>query len=305
MSTVVAGVDIGGTTTQVVLSDESLTVLGRADVTTPAKLGGVAMVAAAVSLIEDLLASTGHALSAVAVGAAGVVDSDTGTVVVASDSFTGWTGFGVTDAFTAALGVPSYLDNDVNAFLRGEAAAGSLRGETDALGITLGTGVGGALWLHGDLHHGQHGAAGEIGHIPGFGDLPCTCGARGHLETLASGLSIARRYTMATGRDARGALDVALAADRGDEAALAVFSDAGGAIARAILMTVGLVDVATVVVGGGVSGAWHLLHPAIVAALVAEPPVNGRTISVVRATLGADAVTLGACARALTALQPA
>ena len=161
MSTVVAGVDIGGTTTQVVLSDESLTVLGRADVTTPAKLGGVAMVAAAVSLIEDLLASTGHTLSAVAVGAAGVVDSNTGTVVVASDSFTGWTGFGVTDAFTAALGVPSYLDNDVNAFLRGEAAAGSLRGETDALGITLGTGVGGALWLHGDLHHGQHGAAGH------------------------------------------------------------------------------------------------------------------------------------------------
>jgi glucokinase len=303
VSTVVAGVDIGGTTTQVVLSDESLAVLGRAEVATP--VGGEAMVAAPIALIRQLLEETGSTLGAVAVGAAGVVDSRTGTVLVASDSFVNWGGFAVTDTITAALGVPSYLDNDVNAFLRGEAAAGSLRGETDALGITLGTGVGGALWLHGDLHHGQHGAAGEIGHIPGFGDLPCTCGARGHLETLASGLSIARRYTEASGQPARGARDVADAADRGDAAALSVFADAGAALARAILMTVGLVDVATVVIGGGVSNAWHLLHPAITAALVAEPPVNGRTITVVRATLGPDAVALGACARALTALQPA
>ncbi|EFG65618.1 ROK family protein, partial [Streptomyces sp. SPB074] len=107
-----------------------------------------------------------------------------GRILVASDSTRGWAGFAVTEAVESALGVPAFLDNDVNAFLLGEISAGAVRGERDVLGMTLGTGVGGALFP------GPHGAAGEIGHIHGFGDLPCTCGGRGHLETLASGRSI-------------------------------------------------------------------------------------------------------------------
>lgn len=298
----IAGIDIGGSTTQVVLCDENLTVLGRAEAVTPAKQGGVAMVATAALLVQRLVASTGAGLTAVAVGAAGVVDSETGAVLVASDSFVDWAGFAVTDALTAQLGVPAYLDNDVNAFLRGEATTGAVVGETHVLGITLGTGVGGSLWLNSALYGGQFGAAGEVGHIPGFGDLPCTCGGHGHLETLASGLSIVRRYREASALPVTGAIDVARQADRGDTDALRVFEEAGAALARAILITVGLVDVSTVVIGGGVSGAWHLLSPAIESALRIEPPVNGRSIRVVRSSLGADAVAVGAAARALGAL---
>ncbi len=134
-------------------------------------------------------------LLGVGVGAAGVVDARAGRILVASDSFRDWAGFAVTAAFEeAGSRVPAFLDNDVNAFLRGEAAAGAVAGEAHVLGMTLGTGVGGALWLDGALYDGPHGAAGEIGHVPGFGDLPCTCGGRGHLETLASGRAIAARY---------------------------------------------------------------------------------------------------------------
>lgn len=292
-----AGVDIGGTTTQVVLCDDDLSVLDRAETATPAAHGGPAMIRAALDALTPLLERTPGRLAGCGVGAAGVVDSATGHILVASDSFTGWAGFGVTDAVQDALGVQAFLDNDVNAFLYGETSSGAVRDEPDVLGITLGTGVGGALWSGGRLFTGPHGAAGEIGHIPGFGDLLCSCGGRGHLETLAAGRSIGARYAERTGRRLT-AREVAGAAERGDEDALAVYRAAGSGIARAIVMTAGVVDITTVVVGGGVSHAWPLLGPVVRASLAAEPPVSGHPVRLVRSGLGADAVPVGAAARA-------
>ncbi|MFD7815499.1 ROK family protein [Streptomyces sp. NPDC059785] len=292
-----AGIDIGGTTTQVVVCSDDLTVLDRAETTTPALEGGRAMVGAALGALAPLLARTPGRLVGAGIGAAGLVDSVTGRVLVASDSFHDWAGFAVTAAVEEALGVPAFLDNDVNAFLHGEVYGGAVRGETDVLGMTLGTGVGGALWTGGALYAGPHGAAGEIGHIPGFGDLPCTCGGRGHLETLASGRSIGARYADRTGLR-RTAREVAEAAARGDEDAAAVYRAAGAGIARAIVITAGVVDITTVVVGGGVSRAWPLLEPAVLSALAADPPVSGHPVRLVRASLASDAVPVGAAARA-------
>lgn len=292
-----AGVDIGGTTTQVALVSPELSIMDRLVLATPADRGGTAMVGAVLDGIRRLLSGTRVRLLGVGVGAAGVVDAATGTVLVASDSFVDWSGFGVTAAIETDLGVPAFLDNDVNAFLRGEVSGGAVAGERHVLGLMLGTGVGGALLLDGTLYAGPHGAAGEIGHVPGFGDLPCSCGGRGHLETLAAGRSIAARYADRTGRSGT-ARDVAHAAERGDPDALAVLRTAGAAVARGILITAGVIDVTTVVIGGGVTGAWSLLEPSIRAALAAEPPVSGRTPRVVPAALGADAVTIGAAARA-------
>ncbi|MGW5274871.1 ROK family protein [Streptomyces sp. NPDC004044] len=295
--TLFAGVDIGGTTTQVVVCAEDLTVLDRAEVATPAADGGRAMIGAALGALAPLLERTPGRLAGCGVGAAGVVDSAGGRILVASDSFTGWAGFAVTDAVEEALGVPAFLDNDVNAFLYGEVSGGAVRGESDVLGMTLGTGVGGALWTGGALFAGPHGAAGEIGHIPGFGDLLCSCGGRGHLETLASGRSIGARYAERTGRRLT-AREVAQAAGRGDQDALAVYDAAGAGIAQAIVMTAGVVDITTVVVGGGVSRAWPLLEPLILTSLAADPPVSGHPVRLVRAALASDAVPVGAAARA-------
>lgn len=300
---VLAGVDIGGTTTQVVLCDPALGVLDRVGVPTPAADGGAAMVGAALDAVRLLLGRTSARLLGVGVGAAGVVDARAGRVLVASDSFRGWAGFTVTAAVEEALGVPAFLDNDVNAFLRGEATAGSAAGAPHVLGMTLGTGVGGALWLDGRLYDGPHGAAGEIGHVPGFGDLPCTCGGRGHLETLASGRAIAARYADRAGVPFT-AREVAEAAASGDGDAVGVYAEAGAAVARALLVTAGLLDVTTVVVGGGVSRSWALLEHSIHAALTAEPPVSGRPIGVRPAGLGVDAVAIGAAARARAELGP-
>jgi glucokinase len=301
---VYAGVDIGGTTTQVVLCAPDLTVVDSIEVPTPAAQGGRAMVRAALDALTRLLDRGPAVLLGVGIGAAGVVDSRAGRILVASDSFRSWAGFAVTAAVEDALGVPAFLDNDVNAFLRGEATTGAVAGEPHVLGMTLGTGVGGALWLDGALFDGPHGAAGEIGHIPGFGDLPCTCGGRGHLETLASGRAVAARYGERTGRRLS-ARAVAEAAALGDPDAVAVYRAAGSGVARAILITAGLTDITTFVIGGGVSEAWELLEPPVLAALTAEPPVSGRPIRVVRAGLGSAAVAVGAASRVRTELGTA
>ncbi|SOC89589.1 glucokinase [Curtobacterium sp. 314Chir4.1] len=296
MSTVLAGIDVGGTNTKVLLATPDLEVIDRIDLPTPAHAGGDAIVTAAVEAVRVLLDRHRASLAGVGVGAAGVVDATTGTVLVTANSFTGWAGYGVTAAVSAALGVPATLDNDVNAFLLGELAAGAVAGEPDALGMTLGTGVGGALVLGGTLFAGPRGAAGEIGHVPGFSDVRCTCGQVGHLETIAGARGIADRYAERSGRRVS-ARAVADAARTGDPDAAAVFATTGWGIARAALLTAGILDVTTVVIGGGVARSWDLLEPAVTAAIAVEPPVSGATIRLAQSALGADAVALGAAAQ--------
>ncbi|NUU50143.1 ROK family protein [Curtobacterium luteum] len=291
-----AGIDVGGTNTKVLLTTPDLEVVDRVDLPTPAHAGGAAIVATGVRAVTDLLDRHRASLSGVGVGAAGVVDAATGTVLVTGNSFTGWAGYGVTAAVTGALGVPATLDNDVNAFLLGEVATGAVAGEPDVLGMTLGTGVGGALVLGGSLFAGPRGAAGEIGHVPGFGDAVCTCGQVGHLETLAGARGIADRYEERSGRR-RSVREVAEAARTGDADAAEVFARAGWGLARAALLTAGVLDVTTVVIGGGIARSWDLLEPAITAAIEAEPPVSGAPIRLALSTLGSDAVALGAAAQ--------
>ncbi|MEV7934437.1 ROK family protein [Curtobacterium sp. NPDC089185] len=296
MSAVIAGIDVGGTNTKVVLTDADLVVVGRVDLPTPAHEGGAAIVGSALDAVAGLLDRHDAELIGVGVGAAGVVDAASGTVLVTANSFTGWAGYRVTEAITAAVGVPATLDNDVNAFLLGEVATGAVEGETDVLGMTLGTGVGGALVLGGALFAGPRGAAGEIGHVPGFGDAPCTCGQSGHLETVAGARGIADRYAERSGHRSS-AREVADAARAGDADAVEVFRTAGWGVARAALLAAGILDVTTVVVGGGIARSWDLLGPAVSTAIAAEPPVSGATVRFAHSSLGADAVALGAAAR--------
>jgi glucokinase len=94
------------------------------------------------------------------VGAAGVIDHESGTIRAASALFADWAGFPLGPELAQRLGVPVRVENDVNAFLLGEAAAAG-PSVPDVLGVMLGTGVGGALVIGGELHHGPHGAAGR------------------------------------------------------------------------------------------------------------------------------------------------
>lgn len=290
---VIAGIDIGGTKISALLVAGDGTVLARGVVPAPARDGGAVMADAAAALVERLLVTTRTRLAAAGVGAAGVVDQSTGVIRAASAMFVDWVGFPLGDTLTRRLGVPVVVENDVNAFLLGEVAFGSASG-TDVVGVMLGTGVGGALVIGGRLHHGPHGAAGEIGHTPGYSDLVCTCGQVGHLETLASGTSLGLRYGERTGHTGLDARAVADRARAGDADAREVFRAAGRAVALACSSAASLIDLPTAVIGGGVAAAWDLLSEAIIETLETDAPVSGVPLRVIPGALGADAVALGA-----------
>lgn len=296
---VVAGIDIGGTKIAALLVDRAGLVLASGTVAAPAREGGTAMSNAAAQLVQELQRSSGLAISAAGVGAAGVIDPETGTVTAASASFTDWVGFPLAADLGSRLGVEVAVDNDVNAFLHGELSYGALAGSNDAVGIMLGTGVGGAIAVDGRIFTGLRGAAGEIGHTPGYSEIVCTCGQRGHLETLASGRSIALRYGERSAEETTvSAVDVAERARAGDQHAIATFDAAGHAIAIAIATAVNVLDVQDVVIGGGVRGAWDLLEPPITRTLSENQPVSGYPLVVVPSALGGRSVALGAAALA-------
>lgn len=296
---IVAGIDIGGTKILVVLADHGGAVLAEGSVPAPAREGGEAMSAAAAGLVRLLEESIGRSVSAVGVGAAGVVDPETGVITAASESFSSWIGFPLGSDLSTRLGVPVIVDNDVNAFLHGEMRYGAVAGSADALGIMLGTGVGGALALAGAVYSGSRGAAGEIGHTPGYSDIVCTCGQRGHLETLASGRSIAARYTEKSGTDVGDSAQlVAVRARAGDAVAVATYERAAHALALAIATAANLLDIEDVVIGGGVRGAWDLLEPTLTAVLAENKPVSGYSLVVRPSALEGRSVALGAAALA-------
>ena len=250
----VAGIDIGGTSISGVLATPGGEV--AASITVPAMTGrgGLAVLGQIPPLVRELEDRAGTKVTGVGVGAAGVIEAGTGRVLVASQVFRDWVGHRLADELTATLGMTVTVANDVNAFLLGEMRWGALKDVQDALGVMLGTGVGGAIVLQGRLLEGRFGGAGEIGHTPRYSDHVCTCGGIGHLETLASGRSLGLRYGERSDGIAVTGEEVATRARAGDEDARAVVDAAGWALADALLAATTLLDISHVVVGGGVVG---------------------------------------------------
>ncbi len=132
----------------------------------------------------------------IGIGAAGVIDPVTGTVVSATESLPGWAGTDVVSELSARTDLPVRVVNDVHAHALGEAAAGASRGTRSSLLVAAGTGIGGGFITDGHLLTGRNSAAGHIGHVPSAAaaGLDCPCGGTGHVEAIASGPAILETY---------------------------------------------------------------------------------------------------------------
>lgn len=308
--TLAVGVDVGGTKIAAAVVDAAGAVGPVATVPTPAASGGVAVLDAIAGLVTRVAA--GQAIVGVGVGTAGVVDAARGVIVSATDTFADWVGTDVSGGLRARLGgtgvegagggVPRVeVRNDVDAHALGEAWLGAGAGAASMLMVAVGTGVGGALVLDGRLRTGAHHVAGELGHIPAVGaeGLRCTCGRPGHLEALAAGPGLARRYGVLTGAavDAR---EVARRAADGDADAVRAIADAAGCLGRAVAGIMTVVDPAVVVVGGGVAEIGPLWWEPMLATCRAETIDALAAVPIVPAALGARAALLGAASTVLS-----
>ena len=176
--------------------------------------------------------------------------------------FSGLGDIPIVEIISNMTNLPTYADNDVNISAAAEKYFGVCRDITDFLWITVSNGIGGGLYLDDRLYRGQGLSAGEIGHfIVKENGRKCGCGNTGCLEAHASGASIAAIYREKTGKDIS-AKEIADLAGGGQETALEVWRLAGHYIGKAAAAAINLLNVDTVVLGGGAAEAFNLLEPA-------------------------------------------
>jgi glucokinase len=305
------GLDVGGTKILGVAldTDAPATILAEERVPTPE--GGEGLLDALVALTARLRIGVvdGGEVSAMGVGVPGLVDRH-GTLHVGAH-LRHVADLPLSRAMTDTTGVQVLVDNDANCHALAEQRAGAARGATDALVVTLGTGIGAGVIIGGHVLHGANGFAGEPGHmVVDPNGPPCPCGRRGCWERFASGSGLAR---LARDAAAGGRLDSVLdlvggheelvqgehvtsAARQGDAAALAVLDDFAWWIGLGLANLTNILDPSTIVIGGGLVEAADLLLPRVELAL-AELVMAGeerRLPPVVAAQLGERAGAIGA-----------
>jgi glucokinase len=266
------GIDIGGTKTAVAAVTREGAVIALRSA--PSGRGEAQVVEVAVQLAREVADSVGGLGRISGVGACmpGLVDPHAGLVRHAVNLDV--EALELTDALTRALGTRVLVDNDVKAAALGahhlrqrgwgapETSGGGTEagdgpgdtaygtGSVDTLAyLNLGTGLASAIVHGGVLVRGIDGSAGEIGHLPVGGDVPCTCGQVGCLETVASGTALARLWPPSRG----GGRDPFAAAAAGDPLAAAAVDVLCDGVGLAIQLLVLAAGAQHVVIGGGLT----------------------------------------------------
>ena len=286
------GVDVGGTTIKLGLFDGCGNLLRRGSIPTDTSDHGAHILPQIARWIrrQDIPL---HQISGVGLGVPGPVLRD-GTVNRCVNL--GWGVVPVAEALSGLLdGVPVRVANDANAAALGECWQGAGREMDSLLLVTLGTGVGGGLVLHGGVVAGAHGSAGEIGHMTVNPDetQPCSCGKRGCLEQYASAGGIVR-LALEAGLFVESAKDVSDLAAWGNERARAVLKKAGRLLGLALSDAACLVDVDGILIGGGVAAAGEWLLNPVRDAFCANVFHAASDTKLALASLGNDAGLYGA-----------
>jgi glucokinase len=268
----VLGVDIGGTNLVVgCVAEDGSTLQALASAPTHAEAGASDVVDRLVALAQECIARTrrevpGAEILGVGAGAPGPLDTKSGVVLLTPNLV--WVNLPLRQIIRDRLGLPAELDNDANCAVLGEWWVGAARGTRNAIGITIGTGIGGGLILDGRLYHGASDVAGEIGHTTiDTEGRRCKCGNYGCLEAYASGPNIALRAIEAMEAGAETRLPIYVGGDTSkitaqtvyeaahdeDELALEVVNDTARFLGAGIANLLNVFNPEVVVICGGVT----------------------------------------------------
>jgi glucokinase len=291
-SSIVLGLDFGGTKIAAAVSDVDGTMLGTTVIAAAAELGAQANLAEAVNAGRALLdrVAAGRPVAAVGVSTFGIPGADGVALAPAID---GWADLALGRELGRAFpGVPVRVATDVKAAAQVEADRGSLAGCDPAIYLNLGTGLAVAIVAGGRVVAGRNGASGEIGYnLRGLSDVGRGLRDRIPLEEVVSGgalVSAARR----TAPEVTGAAEVfAGAADR--PALGRLLDDFLAELAFHLVNLTIAVDPQRIAVGGGMARSWDVIGPRLRVALDAAVPFPPE---LVLAAFPYDAPLIGALA---------
>lgn len=237
---------------------------------------------------------------AVGLIAPGVVDDDNGIGLFAENL--NWQNVPFRDLTEKEFGLPASFTHDVRAAGEAEYRLGPASQYRNALVVTIGTGIAGAIFIDGKPYAGE-GYAGELGHsVIAPGGEPCACGGRGCLEAIASAAAITRRYNRITSVPVPGAREVLERARSGDTDAEAVWITALDALGLGLSHATALLAPQVIVLGGGLAQAGDALFTPVRERLYSHLTFHRRP-ELMQASIGQDAGLVGAAMRARAILE--
>ena len=282
-------IDVGATKVAVGLVTLSGQVLARIDVNS--KAGSIEELNSSLAdAIKSVMATSGVVVVGAGIGSAGPIDNAKGTINPVNIPH--WVDFSLVDFVREVSGLSSVrIIGDASALAYAEFVLGAGRGATNLMGIVVSTGIGGGVVLNGAFHVGRTGNAGMIGHsVVVQGGNQCACGQRGCVEAYSSGTNMAKDF------GAENFEAVASAARAGDGGAVAAIEKGAAVLALGLLNAVALMDLDTIVVGGGVMLADDVYWPILVKHFEKEMKVLNfpGNVALKKATLGKDSGLVGA-----------
>lgn len=305
------GIDLGGTNIVAGLVDENYQILGKVSRKTnrprPAEEIAADMAACALDVIREQ-GLTPEQVEWIGIGTPGIANSETGIIEYSNNL--DFHNVPIVKWISEKTGRPAFVENDANAAAYGEYVAGAAKGATNAVCITLGTGVGGGIVIDGRIYAGSNFAGAEIGHTVLNMDGPmCTCGRKGCFEVYSSATGLVRMTQEAIERNPE-SLMAKTDAEQGKVSARTAFNcmregDAAAkevvdfyirALAAGITNTINIFQPDVLCIGGGVCNEGDaLLLP--VKELVAKEVYtrsSEKNTEIVIAKLGNDAGIIGA-----------
>ena len=293
----IISIDLGGTNLKIAILDSRYRIRTKEILSTVNFRGKQGLISAIIVSINSCIAE--HKLKnidilGVGLGFPGPVDKENG-IVHFLPNIAGWREVNIKKILETSLGLPVFLDNDAKLMGLAELKLGNARRFNNALCVTLGTGVGGALIIGGSLYRGADNAAGEIGHIPLNEQGPsCACGGIACLERYIGNSSIKAQAREIFNRKVS-LEELAGLAKRKEKKALRVWFKVGSRLGRVLTGVVNLLNLDGIVIGGGVANAGDALFNGVKAAVKKHAmSVQSGRVKIIRAKFGNDAGLIGA-----------
>ncbi len=252
--TEVIGIDLGGTAIKLGRFTQDGRCLQSLSVPTPQPAYPDETIEMMVYAIEKLAPGMAN-ISAIGVGTPGPADA-AGRIAKIAINLEGWIDIPVATLIQSRTGVPTIVGNDANCAGLGERWLGAGRNYRHSILLTLGTGVGGAVFINGELFTGHTGSAGELGLISCDPDgHPCKSGNNGSLEQFLSGQAIRRM----TGKEPK---ELGILAAAGDRDALEFWNSYGRNLGVGLTSIMYILTPEVAIIGGGISASAKYFLPA-------------------------------------------